>query len=102
MFIAQQGRCFYCARQMRIVERSKRCKKLPRDAATRDHFIPRSCGINGRVVAKIVWACHDCNAGKRNKMPTPEQARRFVDLCISIGWAPHRVACYIANSAEAA
>lgn len=102
MFIAQQGRCFYCARPLFVVPPDKRHKRLPRNAATRDHLIPRAAGAGGRVVAKIVWSCHECNHAKGARFPTPQEAKRFVDICLRIGWAPHRLAVHFAALAEEA
>ena len=67
---AQNGLCFYCGEKPRQ-ERGR--------IATMDHFIPHAKGGGDRM-DNLVYACQRCDSKKGDRMPTPEEIRRFEDL----------------------
>lgn len=63
----QSGLCFYCRKPMRLVPPSSP-DRIPPDAATIDHVVPRSHGgSNNRE--NLVMACHACNQEKADRLP---------------------------------
>lgn len=96
LFAAQDGRCFYCDGEMNPAR--KRVNKRP-NSATRDHFIPRSKRLWAQGACNTVWAHFSCNSAKGSRMPTPEEARRFLALMEKLGMPPHPKAIEIAGEA---
>jgi 5-methylcytosine-specific restriction endonuclease McrA len=96
VFVAQAGRCFYCGQPMR--NRGSKRGAVPPGAATRDHLIPRSAKVFGGLDAiNHVWAHQRCNVAKGSRLPTRDQAARFVDMVEAIGRVPHWLAVKIAG-----
>jgi 5-methylcytosine-specific restriction endonuclease McrA len=62
MFEQQGGLCYYCERPMRVVK-TEPGERMPDDAATREHKVPKKKGgrSNGN---NIVLACYRCNTRK--------------------------------------
>src|SRR3990167_2323251 len=63
LFLQQNGRCFYCKRQM--IMALKPPKAWHPMMITRDHVVARSKGGKG-LPNNIVGACHRCNCAKGN------------------------------------
>lgn len=61
--------CFYCDK---VVENP-----------TKDHFIPKVKG--GRAGINFVAACAKCNTRKADKLPTPDQIRKYFALWKRLG-----------------
>ena len=66
----QHGRCLYCDRFM-VREGNPRAARH----VTREHVFPRSLGL---PVACIALACAECNNAKGCRMPTTDEANRFL------------------------
>lgn len=64
----QGGRCFYCARPMRLA-RGPKNGACEGNFATIDHYVPRSQG-GCNDASNCVAACHECNSG-RGDAPAP-------------------------------
>lgn len=79
LYLAQEGRCFYCDCLIDPVQDPRPRKPLTDNKLpgwTKDHVIPKlENGENGNV--NIVLACWDCNQEKGARLPTMEELRRF-------------------------
>lgn len=73
LYLAQEGRCFYCDRPMNP-EPATGSRATGR-GWTKDHFYPKSAG-NG-LVRNVVMACLRCNGIKGSINPTAEQQSSF-------------------------
>lgn len=62
LVIEQSGRCAYCGIQMQMW-RYRKWRRVPRDAATLDHIIPKCRGGKHRR-DNLVAACYGCNNEK--------------------------------------
>lgn len=60
----KRAACFYCGKLL--------------DDPTRDHFIPESKGGKGGM--NIVASCVKCNNRKGDKLPTPEQVKKYLQM----------------------
>lgn len=60
----QNHRCCYCGNQMVEIKRQER-NIVPRDAMTREHFIPKSYG-GPTEKENLVAACQQCNEMRGN------------------------------------
>lgn len=67
-------KCFYCGRSLQVMRKTRVPKKLPVDAFTIDHIIPKSRLVGFRLNAyfhdvNMVECCHGCNNRKGNMNP---------------------------------
>lgn len=74
LYLAQEGRCFYCKRPLPLTSYNKR----KQEGWTRDHFLPKSSGK--KLTRNVVFSCYECNFGKANAMPSEEQRYDFMEL----------------------
>ena len=74
LYIAQEGRCFYCNSELSPRSWGKRNKS----GWTRDHFRPKRYGA--ALLGNVVLCCFGCNLEKSDRMPTQEEGRRFNEL----------------------
>ena len=64
LWIAQQGRCFYCGHKIRS-----------KVVATIDHVIPKTLG-GPNSIWNLVLACRWCNTNKGGQMPSDDDMDR--------------------------
>ena len=83
LYLAQEGRCFYCRRPLNPCTTNSRIhppertvdKSATLPGWTRDHFKARSLG--GKLLANVVLSCSYCNSHKAAMPPTDENQLRF-------------------------
>lgn len=76
------GKCFYCRRELIVMDRASRNYSLQefRDLrVSRDHFVPRSWGRTNEA-ANLVASCCACNLQRGSSLPSEAEMRRFVML----------------------
>ncbi|MBU6232515.1 HNH endonuclease [Patescibacteria group bacterium] len=76
IFVAQDGKCFYCDRPLWGAVESK--GKQFDSNHTIDHVVPRSDG--GQGGRNLVIACLRCNQDKGHRMPTEDEIQRAIAL----------------------
>lgn len=77
LYRVQNGRCFYCAQPLVIVDGAGR-RRLPPNAITQDHLLPKSKG-GTRAAYNIVGACNQCNQA-RGAMDWVEYKAKFTTM----------------------
>lgn len=83
LFLAQNGRCFYCDGEMQpksFVEPNHIHLRACRRGWTIDHLYPKCETHSG--VNNIVFAHHGCNTKKGRRQPTPEEVARYETLVV--------------------
>lgn len=70
LFLAQQGKCFYCNKPM-----DSQSYPSNKNGFTKDHFMPKSKGNS--LNRNKVLAHFKCNQEKKNKSPTMAQLKKF-------------------------
>jgi len=80
MLLKQNGKCFYCYKELWTgkPEHNADCKRG--DLATIDHIKPRSKGGSNRK-ENIVISCQECNLAKADRIYSNEY--RFRDIRLS-------------------
>ena len=84
LFNEQDGRCYWCGRQMRLLTfQPKAGQKSPDDMATLEHLDSRlspSRGMFGHGAKRVVAACYRCNHTRASEevagLPEYEKHRR--------------------------
>lgn len=78
LFMAQQGRCFYCSVVFEGPFKAKTDKGwahlLRARCWTKDHLVPKSKG--GKEVLNLILSCACCNNTKGARMPTIDEIAR--------------------------
>lgn len=84
LFVAQQGKCFYCGRFLSVW----RVDSGNPMGWTHDHFFPKSSykdnkqlmAMGGHINKNAVLSCQPCNSHKKAKMPTEQQKKKHQRL----------------------
>lgn len=75
----QDGKCFYCDREMAApLTQRLRHRKRP-DAATIDHVVPQAAGGAAEWPNEVA-ACRTCNAAKADAPPSDDDLTRLARL----------------------
>lgn len=74
LWMAQEGKCFYCGNDMEPTNGCAKTGNLP-NAATRDHLFPRSRYPHKHNVT--VWCHQKCNSKKGDREPTLAEFCRY-------------------------
>lgn len=73
---AQDGKCFYCEREMRPMRGAQQHGRSIRSGWSEDHFVPKHAGGSGKET-NIVLSHLSCNNRKGGRLPTAEEAEKF-------------------------
>lgn len=78
IFVAQNGRCFYCNRYLNLKHYSKQFNL----GWTKDHFIPKSLisKKKWKIRYNTVLAHKHCNEAKANRFPTKQEVTKLYNI----------------------
>lgn len=78
LYLAQEGRCFYCDTDIVPRQQGAGQRKPKARDWTRDHLLPKRDGFDAND--NTVLACSSCNSRKGHRAPTAAEIERYKAL----------------------